>query len=149
MQTNMNMVIVCVTMQRSCQRLIQEGRHIADALDAGLAVVHVAKPGDNLLGNPDEGEALDTLFTAASEAGAQMQVLRSDKIAQSLAQFALENEATDIVVGQGRGRSQAVTSSILNEVERYLPNIRVHTATEKPRENSAYPLPSIRIEPET
>jgi len=122
--------MVCVTMQRSCQRLIREGGRIAAEKGAALAVVHVSRPGDNLLGNPDEGEALNYLFTAATEAHAQMQVLRSNKIAKSLIEFARDNRATDMIMGQGRQGSQDVLRSILDEVGLRLPGLEVHVVQE-------------------
>ncbi len=149
MRMEQGLVMVCVTMQRSCQRLIREGERIAAEKDAALAVVHVARPEDDLLGNPDEGEALNYLFTVASEAKAQMQVLRSAKIAKSLAQFAKENGATDIVMGQARGRNQAVMRSILGEVERQAPGLTVHVIQEQENEMRPYvPEASMLLEPE-
>ena len=44
-------VLVCVTGQKSCERLIEEGASIAQEHNIELSVVHVAKTGNNFLGS--------------------------------------------------------------------------------------------------
>jgi K+-sensing histidine kinase KdpD len=76
-------VLVCVTRQVSCERLIRLGADIAKKSGQSLNVVHVAATGASLLGNPSESEALDFLFTSAKQHGADLSVLRSESPAPS------------------------------------------------------------------
>lgn len=77
-------IMICVTRQKTCERLIKVGKEIAGKGDAQLYAVHVVKRGVNFLGNPDEGEALDYLFQISKEAGAEMTVLRSEDVVDTL-----------------------------------------------------------------
>ena len=97
-------VLVCVTGQKTCERLIQEGARIAGQLEGKVSVVHVAAKGAAILGNHREGEALEYLFRAADEVGAEMTVLRADDALDTLVAFAGEQQADCIVTGAARGR---------------------------------------------
>ncbi len=97
-------ILVCVTGQKTCDRLIQEGAHIARQLDGKVSVVHVAGQGSNFMGSHKEGEALEYLFRAADEVGADMTVLRAEDVLDTLVDFAHKQQADCIVVGAGAGR---------------------------------------------
>jgi K+-sensing histidine kinase KdpD len=97
-------VLVCVTGQKSCVGLIQEGARIAGELEGTVSVVHVAAQGANFLGNPKEGEALEYLYRAAEEVGADMAVIRADDALDTLVTYTQEQQADCMVVGTGRGR---------------------------------------------
>ena len=71
-------VMVCVTRQKTCERLIRVGKKLVNGSEGELVVVHVSRVGDNFLGSNDEGEALDYLFQEAKNAGANLTVIRSD-----------------------------------------------------------------------
>ena len=70
--------MVCVTVQKTCERLIRAGASLAGG--AGLSVVHVARSGEALLGGSSESEALEYLFRISREYGAEMDMLRSDDV---------------------------------------------------------------------
>ena len=97
-------VLVCVTGQKTCERLIEEGARLAVQLDGKVSVVHVAGQGSAFLGNQKEGEALEYLFRAADEVGADMTVLRADDVMDTLVEFARKQGADCVVVGTGAGR---------------------------------------------
>ncbi len=54
-------VLVCVTGQRSCERLIVIGAQLAAQARQPLIVLHVARAGGNVLGSKNEAEALEYL----------------------------------------------------------------------------------------
>ena len=81
-------IMVCVTRQKTCERLIRMGEKIANHSKGELSVVHVAKMGTNFLDNPHEGEALEYLFQISKHAGADLSVLRSDNVVNTLVKFA-------------------------------------------------------------
>ena len=95
-------VLVCVTGQKTCEHLILEGAKRAKEVDAALSVIHVAKPGSGVLGNPKEGEALDYLYQIASAYGAEMTVIHSEDIVGTLSQYAKKAGADHIVLGVSR-----------------------------------------------
>ena len=96
--------VVCVTVQKTCERLIRQGAAFAGA--KGLHVLHVAKDGETLLGGKDDGEALNYLYRISREYGAEMDVLRAkDKdITETVAAYARSNGAGCIVLGSGGER---------------------------------------------
>lgn len=93
--------MVCVTVQKTCERLIRTGSIIAG--DAGLHVVHVAKNGEALLGNGNDREALEYLFRISREFGAEMDVLRSGEVIDTITDYARRNKIACIVLG-GAGK---------------------------------------------
>ncbi|HHU63591.1 MAG TPA: universal stress protein UspA [Clostridiales bacterium] len=115
-----NRVMVCVTRQRHCERLIRLGREIADKEQGELFVVHVARIGESFLGNPDEGKALDYLFSISKDVGADMTVLRSENIVDTLVNFAKETEITAMVLGQPPDKRN---DNIVRRLERRLADV--------------------------
>lgn len=95
------LVLVCVTGQKTCERLIVEGAKKARELGADLSVVHVArKEGSWLIGNAaSEGEALEYLYKISTEHGADMTVIRADDVLSTLAAHARKVGAVMMVLG--------------------------------------------------
>lgn len=114
-------VLVCVTRQVSCERLILRGADLAKQHGLPLNIVHVAANGTSLLGNPSEGEALDFLFTCAKNQGADLNVLRSDNVVETLVRLAKENSATMMVLGETRHNSKE-DDSIIWQLRALLPH---------------------------
>ncbi|KPU45884.1 hypothetical protein OXPF_03520 [Oxobacter pfennigii] len=110
-------VLVCVTVQKTCERLIRKGANIRDEIEGELLVIHVAASGANFLGNISEADALEYLFSISKSAGADLTVLRSDDVIKTIIQFAKENKITNVVLGEPPdGRS----NTIVNELKRKL-----------------------------
>ncbi|QUH18512.1 universal stress protein [Alkaliphilus sp. B6464] len=97
---NENNIMVCVTKQKTCEKLIQSGVKIKEQRDGDLFVVHVAPTGWNFLGNSQEGEALDYLFEISKAVGADMTVLRSSEVVKTIVDFCEKNGITIIVLGE-------------------------------------------------
>ncbi len=119
---NVPRVMVCVTRQKTCERLIKVGQMLVNGTGGKLTVVHVTKVGLNVLGNPDEGEALDYLFQVSKQAGAEMTVLRSDNILNTLLSFAKRNNITEIVVGESPDPDSK--KSLIHNMEYMLPGVK-------------------------
>ncbi|MDR0929242.1 MAG: universal stress protein UspA [Oscillospiraceae bacterium] len=94
--------MVCVTVQKTCERLIRAGAEYAAG--AELRVVHVAKPGASLLGSGNDGEALDYLFGISRAFGAQMDMLRADDVVETIVAYAKKNAVECLVVGTPNAR---------------------------------------------
>ncbi len=95
-------ILVCVTGQKSCDKLIQAGVQLAREYQMPLLVIHVAAIGAPLLGGSTQSEALDYLYRLSSEAGAEMAVLRAHDPVERLIQYAREENAAHLVLGAGR-----------------------------------------------
>lgn len=93
-------VLICVTRQKSCERLILKGYDESEKNGGKPHVIHVAPIGENFLGNPREGEALDYLFHISKEVGAEMTVLRSDEVVDVLTDFSKKNDIGVLVLGE-------------------------------------------------
>ena len=118
-------VLVCVTRQVSCERLITKGAELAAQAGMALNIVHVAATGASLLGNPSEGEAMDFLFTCAKAQGADLSVLRSDNVLETLARIARETKASVMVVGESKQNIKE-DDSIIWRLRSLLPSLQVH-----------------------
>ena len=116
-----NKIMVCVTVQKNCERLIKFGEEMASSLNGKLYVIHVTKKGTNFLGNPDESEALEFLYQISNNAGADMAVLRSSNVTETIVNFANENNITHAVLGEAPKSKKK--SSIIDYLKAMLPDI--------------------------
>ena len=97
-------IMVCVTSQRTCERLINRGieRGTAAGMErTQLHVVHCVETGRNFMNTPYEADAIEYLFTAAQLAGADLALLRADDVDDALVAFAEEHGVNLIVLGAG------------------------------------------------
>lgn len=113
--------MVCVTVQRTCERLIREGAGLAG--QAGLSVVHVVKPGGGVLGTKDTPKALEYLFQISRTYGAEMDVVQADDVVGTLVDLARKNDVKYVVIGQTveRGRTD-----IAAQLAARLPGVQMH-----------------------
>ena len=92
----MNNIMVCVTRQKTCQRLIDCGKALMENEQDQLFVIHVAGEDEKLLGDK------------AKEAGASLTVERSSDVLRTLISIADKNQANRVVVGEsGEGEAGA------------------------------------------
>jgi K+-sensing histidine kinase KdpD len=93
-------VMVCVTQQKTCDRLIQYGNDILDDKQDELFIIHVAHYQFKFLGNSKEGEALEYLYEKALEYGAQLTVVRSNDVLETLIDLVEKYRITHIILGE-------------------------------------------------
>ena len=96
-------VLVCVTRQISCERLIKEGARLVNENEK-LHVVNVSPDGKKFLGEQHQGgsrtaEALEYLFEISKNYGAYMTVVRSENVAKALAGFLNQNKIALVILG--------------------------------------------------
>lgn len=121
MNTSQN-ILVCVTQQKTCERLIFKAENMRKELGGKLFVIHVTRNEWNFLDNVKEGEALEYLFSISKSIGATLTVLKSDDITGTIANFAKDNKIGRIIMG-GSPNNRADNNflqnlqSILNDVE--------------------------------
>jgi K+-sensing histidine kinase KdpD len=121
-------VLVCVTRQVSCERLILRGAELAREQTLPLNIVHVAATGTSLLGNPSEGEALDFLFTCAKNQGADLKVLRSDSVVDALVRVARDCGAAMMVLGESRQNIKE-DDGIIWRLRMAMPDVQFHVVS--------------------
>lgn len=92
--------MVCVTQQRTCDRLIKYGHDFLGKNRGELFIIHVAHYEFKFLGNSEEGEALDYLYEKALEYGANLTVVRSNHVLDTLVELVAKNKITHVVLGQ-------------------------------------------------
>ena len=114
-------VLVCVTGQRSCERLIVTGAHIAAREQTALCVLHVVRTGGNVLGFVNEPQALEYLLSISMTHGADMSVKRADDVVSAIASEAERLGAGVIVAGRA-----AIYAGwdLLDELKLRLPSVR-------------------------
>lgn len=117
-------VLVCVTQQKTCERLIKRGARICDEIGGELYVIHVVLNGWNFLGNSREGEALEYLFGISKSVGADLTVLRADDIVKAITSFTKDNKISCIILGEPPRDSS--DSNIIQELQRRLHNVDIY-----------------------
>ena len=114
-------VLVCVTGQKNCERLIVAGARIAREEGLPLNVLHVVQSGGSVLGFVNEPEALEYLLKVSVEHGASMYVRRSDDVIASI-EYAAKNEHCRVLVA-GRAANYS-GHDLLDELQQRLPGVR-------------------------
>lgn len=116
-------VMVCVTGQKTCERLIHEGAQIASVKGVGVHVVHVAHEGERFMGGEDsEAEALEHLLRRSGEVGADMTVLHAKDPKASLRDYAVEHGVGVVVLGVAPGTDALAFARAL---EAQLPGVEI------------------------
>ncbi|HNW86304.1 MAG TPA: universal stress protein [Candidatus Limiplasma sp.] len=117
-------ILVLVTLQRACARLIRRGVDIALQDHCTLHVLHVvANEPHPACEAAIDAQALDYLYALAGEADAQMTVLTADVAVTAMAEFAAQQGVKKIVMGGGE---QA--SGIAETLSELLPGVQVMIA---------------------
>lgn len=111
-------ILVCITQQKTCERLIREAAELRNESGGNLFVIHVVRNNLNFLDSAREGEALEYLFGISKSVGASLAVLKSDEIASTVAAFAGENRIDCIIIGDSP--SDRKDNPFKTELERHL-----------------------------
>lgn len=93
-------VLVCVTQQKTCERLIKQAHELVDENNGRLFVINVVGNNVNFLDSARESEALEYLFGISKSVGASLAVLKSDDIPATIAEYAAENRITSLILGK-------------------------------------------------
>lgn len=113
-------LMVCVTGQHSCERLLERGAMLRRP-GRKLYCVHCVQTGKNFLNTVYEPLAIEFLFSCASLFDAELTILRANNVLDALCEFALTNKVSTIVVGaspvHGPESFVAKLSARLNEIE--------------------------------
>jgi len=114
-------ILVLVTLQRACARLIRLGADMALKAHCPLHVLHVVDGVQDTGREPAiDAQTLDYLYALASEADAQMTVLTAEVAVTAMAEFAHQEGSKKIIMGGGE---QAV--GIAETLSELLPGVQV------------------------
>lgn len=102
-------VLVCVTRQISCERLIKAGAAIAKQQGMGLNVINVCP--EKECANLDP-EATEHLYACCKEVGADMDIVFSDNPAMITAAYAMKSDSRIIVTGFPGEKSSGFVASL-------------------------------------
>lgn len=117
-------ILACVTVQKSCEKMIVEGAKLARDMQGALTVLHVAPQGADMLGYPLEGDAMEYLYKISSEHGAVMTVMRSGDVVETIAQFVRKNGVNVVLMG---APSRKGGRNIMLELQLRLPDVMFQT----------------------
>ncbi|MEG2207511.1 MAG: hypothetical protein RR065_05350, partial [Clostridia bacterium] len=99
-------ILVLVTLQRACARLIRTGIDMAFQQNAPMLVLHIAPKNGKAMGEPSiNAKALDYLYALSGEAGAEMCVLTSDVPVTAMANYAQQHGVKQVIMGGGQQAS--------------------------------------------
>ena len=110
--------MVCVTQQKTCERLIRKGAEMRDQEGGKLLVVHVTPTNLQVLGNYEQPEALDYLYEISKSVSAEMTVIRSKDTVETMENFAKNNDVSTIVLGESLKSSKE--NNIITELQKRL-----------------------------
>ncbi len=94
----MNNIMVCVTLQNTCERLINAAAEIKGDADM-LFVLHVSKNGQAFMGGIDEAASLEYLYSVSQKAGANMTVMHADDVFECICSFITDHSIDTVVLG--------------------------------------------------
>lgn len=103
----MGNIMVCVTQQKSCDRLIQYGKKVLDDTEGELFIIHIAHYDYKFLGHSRESEALEYLYQKALEYGANLTVVRSNNVLSTLKELVDKNQITHVIMGESREKESS------------------------------------------
>ncbi len=93
-------VMVCVTQQKSCERLIDYGASQISSEHDELHVVHVVKENWKYFGQLKEEDALEYLFDVSKSHHASLSVIKAKDIEKTLSDYAEKYKINCIIMGE-------------------------------------------------
>ncbi|AFS78935.1 universal stress protein domain-containing protein [Gottschalkia acidurici 9a] len=114
-------IMVCVTQQKTCERLITTGYKKIEQEKDNLFVIHVVNENDSFLHNSNEGEALEYLFAVSKKAGADLTVIRAKDVIGAIGDFAKKNEITHVILGESPNKDTD-NHPIAKRLKKIIPN---------------------------
>lgn len=106
-------VMVCITDQKKCDRLIDNAMARIDRESCDVFVVHILK--NSVITDPESGEALEYLINLCNRYGAFVSIIKSDVIKEALLKFATEKNISCIIMGETRNADP--NKSVIHELK--------------------------------
>lgn len=115
-------IMVCVTQQKTCERLIMTGYTMLKEND-NLYIIHVVNEKDKFLNNTSDGEALEYLFEVSKKVGADLTVIRSKDVIKAIGDFAINKNITDIVLGASPYSNNFENNAIAKKINKFVSDV--------------------------
>lgn len=112
-------VMVCVTRQKTCERLVKAGALRAKQTGAKLIVAHAAYQHENIMNDEDEAAAMEMLFHVTNEYGGEMIMFRCEDKFKGLADCAIKNKVGLMILGA----SVESAESVVGVLRQLLPEV--------------------------
>ncbi len=124
-------VAVCVNANLQARDLIARGARLAEALGAGLYVLHVGNERD---AEPERKRALAAAFQLASNLGAEVVTLGGKDTARATASYIREHRITQAIVGRSatHGLASYLYYLALQRFMAEAPHVDLHIVTKDP-----------------
>ena len=113
-------VMVLVSMQKLCARLIRTGAAIALRKNRPLKVVHVTTSEPTQADRAMDGQVLNYLYALANEVNAEMCVLTAKVAVTAMVKYAQEYNVKQIVMGHGEN-----AQGIAQTLSSFLPGVQI------------------------
>lgn len=114
-----NAVMVCVTRQKTCERLIRAGADMAKKMDKNLIVAHAVYAYENVMQSDNASEAMEMLYRVTNEHNGQMIVFQCEDKFSGLADCATENHVDVMILGS----SPKYANQVLSIMKEKLPTM--------------------------
>ena len=94
-------VMVGVTSQRKCERLISSGKELLGGVGE-LSIIHISESKFSQLGNEHEGEGeiLDYLYESAIQHETNLIIIRSGDVASTIENLVVKNKVDCFIIGE-------------------------------------------------
>ncbi len=133
-------VMVCVTPQQSCRKLIEAGSRIAREENLPLSVISVFKESNGL--NANEGGVLEDLFQCAKSHNASMDIFFNNSPELVVAVAAKKHNATTLVTGFPANGS----SGFIAHIHEILPDLPITMVDNELSEYKIIPFDKSELE---
>lgn len=133
-------VMVCVTPQQSCARLIEAGARIAKEENLPLSVISVFKESNGM--NANAGGTLESLFECAKKYDATMNIFFNDNPSLVIAVASKKNNAATLVTGFPAEGS----SGFIAHIHEILPDLPITMVDNESNEYKIIPVDKGEIE---
>lgn len=118
-------IMVCVTQQKTCERLIERGyKEIKNDKDE-LYIIHVVNEKDTFLYENNDGDALEYLFKVSKKVNADLTVIRSKDIVKAMIDFGKDKEISKIIMGRSPKGNDIENHSIALNLRNHLPKCEI------------------------
>lgn len=111
-------VMVCVTQQRSCERLLARGSQLTNHKHDELFMVHIVKENWRYFSQMEESDAMEYLYDMAKHYDASVNVLKAKDIESALRNFAQKHQVDVIVMGESLENSEQ--QNMINRLQSHL-----------------------------
>lgn len=133
-------IMVCVTQQKSCARLIEAGARIAKEENLPLRVVSVFRESNGL--NANDGGVLENLFECSQKFNASMNIYFNDSPALVIAVVAKKTHASTLVTGFPAEGS----NGFIARIHEILPELPITMVDENSNEYKIIPVDKEDVE---